>query len=447
MTRRHTSPRIAGLRGSIGGPFCCPVQSSTTTRRTAAYVLLSGRRESLSGSEATRWHPHRVLDKVYVRSHSTFGSQPLDVGALAEACLFYDKAELVLGRGSLRQLLDTYRADDVVEFVTGGYVQAHLLDQDAAVLTESTNAPGERHRPVTISVGGESVEAQVVGQFRESTGRSGLGRRRAMKFLEAVNLLRIGQDWQDQMLAAFRDRALIQRAVSLSAKHAVMESSVGEVEVRDFNETADGYFTLELGGNWSAVRAAYAATHGGETLNQGHLLVYLVEMLTDLQLASRLQGDISTSELGSALMQLKCREIEAAMSRNRVLVSDFQVHTLHGRDVRAAINSGTRSLGDLMKLLDRSKNFRHWLREQAVDTDLISAYISESTATTWAAALPAKSLRLAILLGIGPLIAGPAGLVAGAVLSAADMFLLDRVAAGWRPNQFVDRALDPFVRT
>ncbi|MFH0980414.1 MAG: hypothetical protein V2A79_02615 [Planctomycetota bacterium] len=37
------------------------------------------------------------------------------------------------------------------------------------------------------------------------------------------------------------------------------------------------------------------------------------------------------------------------------------------------------------------------------------------------------------------------GLVVGATLGAVDAFLVEKVAGGWRPNQFVDGPLRGFV--
>lgn len=72
--------------------------------------------------------------------------------------------------------------------------------------------------------------------------------------------------------------------------------------------------------------------------------------------------------------------------------------------------------------------------------------------------LPGKFLRIAAFTGAGHLLGALTGLaglgtVAGAVagtaadvaLDVTDSFLLERVVKGWRPNQFVERKLLPFV--
>jgi hypothetical protein len=59
----------------------------------------------------------------------------------------------------------------------------------------------------------------------------------------------------------------------------------------------------------------------------------------------------------------------------------------------------------------------------------------------WFSSLPVKGVRFVVGLALGA--ASPA---AGAVLSAADMFLLDKLR-GWRPNHFVDDKLKPFLES
>lgn len=39
------------------------------------------------------------------------------------------------------------------------------------------------------------------------------------------------------------------------------------------------------------------------------------------------------------------------------------------------------------------------------------------------------------------------GAAAGAVAGLVDELLIDRFLEGWRPNQFIENELDPFVRT
>ena len=69
-------------------------------------------------------------------------------------------------------------------------------------------------------------------------------------------------------------------------------------------------------------------------------------------------------------------------------------------------------------------------------------YLSEIKAGNWLTALPIKTLRYIVKLGVGTL--NP---IAGGVVSAIDTFLLEKVFGGWKPNHFVEKRLLPFLDT
>jgi hypothetical protein len=111
------------------------------------------------------------------------------------------------------------------------------------------------------------------------------------------------------------------------------------------------------------------------------------------------------------------------------------------------VNSGERTFGDVLKLLDSADRFREWLQKQQPSVDLVTAYYRDVTAETWASKLPAKLMRWAVAVGVGVAVGGlgAEGVAITAGLGAADQFLVERIAAGWRPNQFVEGKLKPFA--
>ena len=103
----------------------------------------------------------------------------------------------------------------------------------------------------------------------------------------------------------------------------------------------------------------------------------------------------------------------------------------------------------VLKLLDSADKFRHWLHQQPPDTNLVRAYYQEAIKDTWAEKLPAKSTRWSIFTGVGlgidALGAGGLGTAANVAVSAVDAFLVDKLAKGWKPHQFVERDLKPLL--
>ncbi len=361
---------------------------------------------------------------------------------LAEVCLFYGETHLVLSRGTLRQLFNTFGVDAVMAFVTGGYVKPYYLHGIEGVRTENLGRPDARHSPVTIALAG-SAEADVISIFRDAVGQSGKGRRRGEKFLAVAEQLTLREDFIQNAVDAFSDESLVLTAANAVARRVFGASAVIPEITVVLEQLGNNEVGVSLGGGWPQVVARFQGADGVE-ITDGLLLAQLTAICADLDLASRLGAQLTTGEVGAALLREKCRELERAVTESTNLVTRFEDVVLDGRNVRDAVNSGARSLEDVMRLLDRARAFRHWLDEQEVSADLVDAYSAEVTRDTWATSKSAKSVRLGLVLGL-PLLARGFEIPSGLALSSFDMFMTERLARGWRPDHFVDRALSPFV--
>jgi hypothetical protein len=72
------------------------------------------------------------------------------------------------------------------------------------------------------------------------------------------------------------------------------------------------------------------------------------------------------------------------------------------------------------------------------------------TQSTWVDKLPSKTIRWLLFsgagLGLDAMGAGGVGTALGIGLGAVDSFFLDSILKGWKPNQFVEGSLAPFVK-
>ena len=392
-------------------------------------------------------HHGEVLEQIYVRTHARMGGSVLDVGALAEACVFYGSVNLVLGRGSLRQLLGTYGSDALLEFLREGVVRPYYMHPLAGVYTEGANTTDERHQPLLFSVD-RDLESDVVSIFREATGRSGAGRRRAKRFLDIAPAIALDPgELQLALDQTFADERLMRASVDLTAREALPNDGGPRAILRSMRPTGDGFYAVDLGAEWSAFKGRFERERG-VAIGKADLLSHVLESTLDLQLAARLECEISTSDLGSSLLAQQTTSLaERVLPGRQQQLSPFQNHVLRGRDIRAAVNSGARDLQDVQQLVLRGRRFRQWVDGLPMDADLIGSYLDEVTAETWASNLPARVVRFTATTSLGMLLAGPLGAAASVALGVFDEFVLDRLARGWRPNHFVDKDLDAFLGT
>ena len=129
-----------------------------------------------------------MFDSICLRQQRTLvGSEPIDVGFLAECLLFYGKVRLVADRGMLGQLLTVCGPSQVLTLVESDRLQIAYLENSLGVRTENTGTPLELHQPVSYEiVGMHRLQDVAPSLFEEVIGRSGKARRMAVRFQRRV---------------------------------------------------------------------------------------------------------------------------------------------------------------------------------------------------------------------------------------------------------------------
>jgi hypothetical protein len=161
-------------------------------------------------------------------------------------------------------------------------------------------------------------------------------------------------------------------------------------------------------------------------------------------------SELVTTPLLSKLIQLRFSEVLQKRFQNANQLQLFQEATLgNTHAIREAINNGDAKFDDFLRVLEKAKKFKDWLKGVNQDFSLVEQYYSETTKATWIEKLPGKSARFAAFTGAGLAIdaIAPTGLgtLAGIGCGVVDAFYLDRFVKGWRPNQFIETTLKPFV--
>jgi len=121
-----------------------------------------------------------------------------------------------------------------------------------------------------------------------------------------------------------------------------------------------------------------------------------------------------------------------------------------GRAIGTAIVEGHATFAELLDVLDRRRKFREWLASQPFDADLVREYFAAITKQSWLDKLPNKAMRwtIASAAGLATEALAPTGIgiATSLAVSAFDQFLLEKLAKGWRPDQFVNAELKPLTR-
>jgi hypothetical protein len=396
----------------------------------------------------------KVFEKTVLR-RSQIG-QGLSLGEIAEALLFYQNVHLVLDVQSLGGLVKSLGASELSALLERRRLTAVYAEDMLATNNESRGSL-QIHSFVTATISGKKNGETMLRSRRERLQymlelmqlSGGDARRLADRFLKMVPVTRYSGDVfvtggvhksaaadltdLNYVTAAFR--RMLREQVGFEAYAERLRVEVTKLSAEQFTLSHNIDFVK---GNTRRKEVNPTL----ESLTEGNLLAALLDANADLNIASHYGGDFYTSATNSDIVRIRYAEVLKRTGRSMEQLKQFQDIVLRGYPtIREAIDSGTRSFSDFERLLEKSDRFRETVHKIGPDASLVAEYFGEVSKEGWISSLPVKVIRYVIGLTVGT--ASPA---AGAALSAADTFILDKLK-GWRPNHFVDDKLKPFLES
>jgi hypothetical protein len=190
------------------------------------------------------------------------------------------------------------------------------------------------------------------------------------------------------------------------------------------------------------------STHS--SLDVGYLLSVLMTARKMLEDGARIGAELAVDPIYKEVITTKIQSSFRSREQSAAQIEAFQRLVFdEGRTLSGVFESKERTFGDLLAVLDHASQFRNWLQEKPVTSELVRNYFKAVTEKSWIDKLPTKMVRWSLFTGGGllfdALTGGGLGTAAGVALSAGDAFLLDKLLKGWKPNQFVHDTLKSFV--
>jgi hypothetical protein len=207
---------------------------------------------------------------------------------------------------------------------------------------------------------------------------------------------------------------------------------------------------IETNLNIAEAGHCYKRLNPDSSFERATILVGIFEALADLRFSAGFCSELAVSVATSAIAEIKLAQLLRQRHSSHEQLRLFQEWTLKdGRAIRDAVNNGHRSFDDILRLVESAQKFKDWLAKQPDAVEVRQEYLREISRIDWADKLPAKTLRWLLFSAIGGalgFITTPAaGVFTGTGLNAIDEFIVDKLAKGWKPNQFVEGPLREFV--
>ncbi len=376
----------------------------------------------------------------------------LDFGLLAESLLFYDRVILTVNSAQLTSLVRVCGYETVRELFDMKVLSLTYLENGSGVRTLNTGTSNEIHDFVLYDVARLHLQNCLPDLLKDLIGREGKARRVAERLKRSIVSSSYSQSLNEEVLEDSQNSDYVSQAISRVVRHLAPEYPTPDPFI--FEVTRSGAnLRVRTNLDFSSLNEVYHQRVSPEhsTLTAAYLLRFLQDARSDLQIASAANSELAISQTNSIIVSTRIEDAIRKRLRSEENLSLFQESIFDdSRAIREAVNGRQRNMQDVVSLVASAKKFRHWVAGQPENTDLRKAYLSEVTKLGWAEKLPRKTVRWGLFTmteTVLPALAGPIIGTAGAIgLSALDTFVVDKLAQGWKPNQFVEGPLKEFLR-
>lgn len=182
-------------------------------------------------------------------------------------------------------------------------------------------------------------------------------------------------------------------------------------------------------------------------------IFYYFRTMSEIHLWSTLSAEYLTSDKESFVLRHKVNNLFNQKTNSQQVIDQFQdIFIPEAKNISDVINSGTKSFHEYLSVYEKGEKFRGWVKQIPYDTNLMKEYYrTVFSNNNWLEKLPAKTIRWVLFtgagLGVDALGAGGLGTLSGVALGVLDTFILDKIIKGWKPNQFINNDVRPFIQT
>jgi hypothetical protein len=397
-----------------------------------------------------------MFDSIIIRK-SLPGSADIDIGLMAECLLFYEKIHLIADMSMLRKIVEHIGLDVLEELIN----QKHIILSFSPFITGTrVNAEYTPHEVFDycsiIRVPGKSMktpdfEALFFEMLEKGSGKKGKSRRVGTRLFGKTDIIELDKivpvekgipeiSRRDLDNPEFLSSAL-KIAIQHLAPHYPLPSNWKFQVFRYRNG-----FKVITNIDFEELNKWKSKEHFPDAkskLSRSYLLDTILKANEDLFLSAYFQSEIVTKALTSSIIELKVSEVVKKTKKNAEKLKLFQDVVLsEAKSIREVINEGKKEFKEILPLIEKSYKFKHWLQEKGDNANLMKEYYQSVSEKTWVQKLPSKILRFSIFTGAGIIadafITGGIGSLVGVALGFGDNFLIDSLAKGWKPDQYID---------
>jgi hypothetical protein len=397
----------------------------------------------------------------------TITSDNIDDGTIAEALVYYGQVHVVLSGGGLQKIARSFGRRNLVRLMDAGNLKISFEQSSYSVQTNS--APFRTHDFGVVAFAATAEGRKIRNSkdeideiFQREFGKTPASTAFAKDMADRVVVPKV----RDEIIKSARqdilDSDYMTRACAAWLKVMVPEYELPSGFKVETADTGQG-FVFVSGLNYEEINKFYHRRISPEhsTVTDSYLLAHTIAVRKELSFSAGSRSDIWLSAGNAAMLREKTEGLLKRTAKGRKDIDIFHNVVFEGKTFREVVNSGERTINDLVAFLEleHTRRFKTWLISQSDEKMLIKEFHRTLFAKTgWMQALPTKVVKLVVSAALGAFIdakIGSMGLAAATTtalgmtsnitMGASDEFLLSRMGDGWKPTQFVEKPARKFL--
>lgn len=394
-------------------------------------------------------------------------SNDLDLGAIAEAIVYYGNVELVCFDGQMVKMVERIGIADTIRLAESELINFTYKISTLAISTD-TNALYQ-HSIFDVTPQGtpegkpiNNAEDELVDVFQRKFGAGVIAKRDVRRLAAAMSDYQaVGRASGDNTASNMQDAEFLSEAIRSVIKTRIPNYSNPE-RISASAIVSGQDFTINSNVDFELASKLFSTSHHspGSTITSAYLALPILGMNEIMLYAGDRRCDLWADETASSLLQLRVQSLARRLQRSRRNIEHFHEEKFFSRSFANAIETGERTFSEVLDFAEaeETRKFKRWISEAPEGSDLLAEYEKSKVAPSkLAASLPVQATKRLLFtaagFGLDKLIGGSgvvggmsAALASEVVLNSADKLLSSHMKLGWKPNQWVANAAGPFLR-
>ncbi len=390
-----------------------------------------------------------MFNRIFIKS-SRDKSRQVNIGKLAESLLFYDTTDLMVDKFVITELCEILTIEQLEYLVKEGFLNIHILRNTIGVGEHKVDNQ-IAYAPFVLSSEALNLSEDLYKVYYQKTGKKSKAKELKRRFLELTSEFKYFGELRTDILDEWNDKQYLSKGL-----RAYINSYLHQLDTSKFNiELVDSvkngpieFFNFDTNLNLEEINEKYNELLP-HNLNLNDCLRGMANSRGDFNIATNLESEVYSDLRNNPYLSIKFDDLVQKITKSEKEINTFQDYVLDDcADLDTILKSGEKSFDDFLELLEKSRKFREWLSKADEDSKLITAYYNELFDKSWLEKTPGKVARFTLFGGAGMIIDALAGgiPIGSAITSAIDNTAVDKIAKGWKPNQFVETELKEFLK-